>query len=178
MKAQTSRFDVIGQLDSLRRYARSLTRNEADAEDLVQDTLVRAYEKRSHFRQGGNLKGWLLSILHNSFIDNKRSNRSEAGGVEAMTSMADTSLQPSQEQSLHLSDIRRAFFALPEEQRAALHLVAIENLSYEEAAATLGIPTGTLMSRISRARAALRLLEGEPQAGKTARLRIVGGRDE
>jgi RNA polymerase sigma-70 factor, ECF subfamily len=177
MESPKSRFDVVGQLGSLRRYARSLTRNETDAEDLVQDTLVRAYERRSHFRNGGNLKGWLLSILHNGFIDSKRSSQAEARRIEAMASVAAASLQPSQEHSIRLSEVREGFFSLPEEQRAALHLVAIENLSYEEASAALGIPIGTLMSRISRARAALRSLEAE-QPGKAAHLKIVGGRDE
>jgi RNA polymerase sigma-70 factor (ECF subfamily) len=74
-------------------------------------------------------------------------------------------------------EVRDAFFSLPEEQRAALHLVAIEGLSYDEAAATLGIPIGTLMSRIGRARATLRSLEAE-QPGKAAYLKIVGGRDD
>jgi RNA polymerase sigma factor (sigma-70 family) len=178
MKSPKPRFDVVGQLGSLRRYARSLTRNEAEVEDLVQDTLLRAYERRSHFRHGGNLKGWLLSILHNGFIDSKRSSQAEARRIEAMASLAETSLQPSQEYSIRLSEVRKAFFSLPEEQREALHLVAIENLSYAEASATLGIPLGTLMSRISRARAALRSLETAPQTGKAAHLKIVGGHDE
>lgn len=177
MESSKPRFDVVGQLGSLRRYARSLTRNETDAEDLVQDTLVRAYERRSHFRNGGNLKGWLLSILHNGFIDRKRSSQSEARRGDALAVIAETVLQPPQEHSMRLMEVRDAFFSLPEEQRAALHLVAIEGLSYEEAAATLGIPIGTLMSRIGRARATLRSLEAE-QPGKAAHLKIVGGRDE
>ena len=177
MKSSKSRFNVVGQLGSLRRYARSLTRNEAEAEDLVQDTLVRAYERRGSFRDGGNLKGWLLSILHNGFIDSKRSSQAEVRRENTLAVIVETSLQPPQEHSIRLTEVRDAFFSLPEEQRAALHLVAIESLSYEEAAATLGIPIGTLMSRIGRARATLRSLEAEPP-GKAAHLKIVGGRDE
>ena len=91
MKSSKPRFNVVGQLGSLRRYARSLTRNEAEAEDLVQDTLVRAYERRGGFRDGGNLKGWLLSILHNGFIDCKRSSQAEARRENTLAVIAETS---------------------------------------------------------------------------------------
>lgn len=178
MKTPKPRFDVVGQLGSLRRYARSLTRNDADAEDLVQDTLLRAYERRSGFRHGSTLRGWLLSILHNRFIDVKRSSAAETRMLEAAHSLADTAIDAPQEHSMRLGQVREAFFALPEEQRSALHLVAIEGLSYEEAASTLNIPVGTLMSRISRARSALRSYEGDGNAGKAAHLKIVGGRDD
>ena len=92
MKTPKPRFDVVGQLGSLRRYARSLTRNDADAEDLVQDTLLRAYERRSGFRHGNTLRGWLLSILHNRFIDVKRSSAVEARTLEAAYSLADVAI--------------------------------------------------------------------------------------
>src|ERR1700719_1703075 len=70
-------FDVLGQLTALRRYARSLTRSDVDAEDLVHDALVRAYEKRASFQSGRNLRAWLLSILHNVFIDGRRARQAE-----------------------------------------------------------------------------------------------------
>ena len=85
------RFDIVGQLGSLRRYARSLTRDSADAEDLVHDALVRAYERRATFRSGGNLRAWLLSIVHNAFIDKIRSRRSEAARVEQAGYLTDAS---------------------------------------------------------------------------------------
>ncbi|SDP27424.1 sigma-70 family RNA polymerase sigma factor [Phyllobacterium sp. OV277] len=178
MKTPKPRFDVVGQLGSLRRYARSLTRNDADAEDLVQDTLLRAYERRGGFRHGKTLRGWLLSILHNRFIDVKRSSATEARTLETAYFLNETSIDAPQEHSVRLGQIREAFFALPEEQRSALHLVAIEGLSYEEAAGTLNIPVGTLMSRISRARATLRSQETEKQPDKSGHLKIVGGRDD
>lgn len=177
MKLGKSGFDVLGQLGALRRYARSLTRDGADAEDLVHDALVRAYERRASFRHGGNLRAWLLSILHNTFIDGKRSRRAEAARIERAGHLADTSLDAPQEHSIRLAQLREAFLGLGEEQRAALHLVAIEGLSYQEAAGALGIPLGTLMSRIGRARAALRELE-ETLPAKVTRLRIVGGSHE
>jgi RNA polymerase sigma-70 factor (ECF subfamily) len=173
MNPGKTRFDVLGQLGSLRRYARSLTRNGADAEDLVHDTLVRAYERRASFRRGGNLRAWLLSILHNTFVDGARSRRAEAARVERAGYLADISLDAPQEHSMRLAQVRDAFLGLSEEQRAALHLVAIDGLSYQEAADALGIPIGTLMSRIGRARAALREMEDASPA-RPSHLRVVG----
>jgi RNA polymerase sigma-70 factor (ECF subfamily) len=172
------RFDVIGQLGSMRRYARSLTRDPADAEDLVHDALVRAYERRETFRQGGSLRAWLLSVLHNSFIDGVRSRRAEAARVVQSGHLAETRMEPHQDHVVRLAQVREAFLDLPEEQRSALHLVAVEGLSYQEAASALGIPLGTLMSRIGRARASLRDMEDNAVGQPKGRLRIVGGRDE
>ena len=168
------RFDIVGQLGSLRRYARSLTCDSTDAEDLVHDALVRAYERRGTFRSGGNLRAWLLSIVHNAFIDKMRSRRSEAARVEQVGYLADTSTPAPQEHSVRLAQVREAFFSLPEEQRSALHLVAIEGLSYQEAADASGVPLGTLMSRIGRARAALREMESAVPSPAKNHLRIVG----
>jgi RNA polymerase sigma factor (sigma-70 family) len=176
------RIDVIGLLGPLRRYARSLTRDETQAEDLVQDTLVRAYERRGSFRSGGNLRGWLLSILHNTFIDNRRRLVAEFRRLDHAAALADTIAVPEQEGRVRLQQVQTAFMRLPDEQRAALHLVAIEGLSYQEAADALRIPVGTLMSRLGRARTALRNFEagaGLPQPSEANRpnLRIVGGSD-
>jgi len=153
------RTDVIGLLGPLRRYARSLTRDETQAEDLVQDTLVRAYERHGSFRSGGNLRGWLLSILHNTFIDGRRRQAAEARRLEQAVAMAETAAPPAQESQVRFQQVQAAFLRLPDEQRAALHLVAIEGLPYQEAADALGIPVGTLMSRLGRARATLRGFE-------------------
>ncbi len=175
--------DVIGLLGPLRRYARSLTRDETQAEDLVQDALVRAYERQGSFRSGGNLRGWLLSIMHNTFIDGRRRHRAEARRVEQAAVTVESAVPPEQESRIRLQQIQAAFMGLPDEQRAALHLVAIEGLPYQEAATALRIPIGTLMSRLGRARAALRAFEADnaiPQTHQgTARpnLRIIGGSD-
>jgi RNA polymerase sigma-70 factor (ECF subfamily) len=176
------RMDVIGLLGPLRRYARSLARDESQAEDLVQDTLVRAYERRSSFRPGGNLRGWLLSILHNTFIDHRRRHVAEFRHLEQAAAIAATAAPPDQESRVRLQQVQAAFMSLPDEQRAALHLVAIEGLSYQEAANALKIPVGTLMSRLGRARATLRGFESGtevslPSEGKRPGLRIVGGSD-
>ncbi len=184
--SRTGKFDVLGQLAVMRRYARSLTRDDAEAEDLVHDALLRAYERRGSFDAGRSetgkgdsskgLRGWLLSVLHNVFIDRRRSRKAEARREAEALELAETVAAPAQEHQLRLAQVRDAFMELPEEQRAALHLVAIEGLGYAEAAATLGIPQGTLMSRLSRARAALRAIEDG--TARPARLRIVGGSND
>ena len=162
------RSSVTDELPALRRYALSLTRSGGDAEDLVHDTLVRAIEREATFRAGGNLRGWLMSILHNLYIDRRRAGLS-ARGRDADLAADERSAPPSQLDSVRLAEVRRAFDMLPGEQREAMHLVTIEGLSYEEAAAVLGIPAGTVMSRISRAREALRRWESGPP------LRLVKG---
>ncbi|MER9330251.1 sigma-70 family RNA polymerase sigma factor [Mesorhizobium sp. M0488] len=169
------RFDIVGQLGSLRRYAHSLTRDGTEAEDLVHDALVRAYERRGTFRSAGNLRAWLLSIVHNAFIDRMRSRRSETARLEQAGYLAEGSTPAPQEHSVRLAQVREAFFSLPEEQRSALHLVAIEGLSYSQAADASGVPLGTLMSRIGRARAALREMEETAPSKAKNHLRIVGG---
>jgi RNA polymerase sigma-70 factor (ECF subfamily) len=184
MKPENARFNVIGQLAALRRYARSLTRDEADAEDLVHDALVRAYERRRTFRPDRSLKAWLLAVLHNAFIDGVRKRRAEGHRLARAAEIAPQESPPTQDHAVRLAQVRQAFMALPDEQRAALHLVALEGLSYQEAAATLGIPLGTLMSRLGRARAALRAMDEpsaaspEQQAARPSHLRVVGGSDD
>jgi RNA polymerase sigma-70 factor (ECF subfamily) len=185
MTQDKSRFDVTSQLPALRRYGLSLTRNPADAEDLVHETLLRAYEKRATFRKDRNLRAWLLSILHNCFVDGARRRRSETAKLLRAGELASEHAPPPQDHAVRLAQLRGMFLSLPDEQRAALHLVAIEGLTYQEAATTLGIPIGTLMSRLGRARAALRSIEerdaAEPKDGsppRTGHLRLVRGSDD
>ncbi len=172
-------FDVLAQLSSLRRYARSLVRHPDDAEDLVHDALVRAYERKATFRTGGNLRNWLLSIVHNTHIDRLRRAKSLDRRHDDAAYLVDTVEQTDPNHSIRLKQLREAFHALPDEQRDALHLVAIEGLSYQEAATALSIPVGTLMSRISRAREKLRAFEEGRRGGTPNHLKIIGGgRDE
>jgi RNA polymerase sigma-70 factor (ECF subfamily) len=183
-------YDVLANLAPMRRYARALTRDEIAAEDLVHDALVRAYEKRSTFRRGGNLRTWILSILHNTFIDGQRRLKAEQRRVLATAELSDAYSPASQENAIRLQQIKQAFLKLPDEQRAVLHLVAIEGMKYQEAADTLGISIGTIMSRLGRARAALRSFE-EAGAGDQSeaersqsrknghpKLRVVGGQND
>lgn len=180
------RQDMVELLVPLRRYARALTRDSLRADDLVHDTLVRALESRAGLRPNTNLRTWMMTVLHNVFIDEQRRKRVEARHADVLVQLSDEVALPAQESQLRLAQIRRAFEALPEEQRAALHLVTIEGLAYAEAAAVLGIPIGTLMSRLGRGRAALRAFEDgggrlKPARDETPdprparpRLRLVG----
>lgn len=188
-RPKESSDDVMAQLAPLRRYARALTRDETQAEDLVHDALVRAYERRSTFRSGASLRTWLFSILHNIFVDGYRRRQAELRRETEAARLADLTFPAEQESRLYLEQISRAFLALPDEQRAVLHLVAIEGLAYQEAANALSIPIGTLMSRLSRARATLRASEESDRcatpvfpepADRPARpnLRVVGGSDD
>jgi RNA polymerase sigma-70 factor (ECF subfamily) len=180
-----NRLDIIELLTPLRRYARSLTRSDSHAEDLVHDAIVRAYEGQDTFRADGNLRTWLFSIVHNLFIDEWRRKNAEARQVTEVAESLRGAVTLDQESALRLKQIMHRFLALPDQQRAALHLVAVEGLSYLEAAATLGVPVGTLMSRLSRARAAIRAFEeGQERSSaagavdKTPTLRVVGGTHE
>lgn len=154
-----NRPDIVDLLVPLRRYARALTRDALRADDLVHDALVRALEARSELRPNTNLRTWMMTILHNVFIDDQRRRRVEARHADVLMQMSDAVSPPAQEGQVRLTQIRRAFLSLPQEQRAALHLVTLEGMAYADAAAVLGIPIGTLMSRLGRGRAALRAFE-------------------
>lgn len=150
---------IVDLLVPLRRYARALTRDTLRADDLVHDALVRALESGQAARPNTNLRTWMMTVLHNVFIDEQRRKRVEARHADTLVQMSDEVTPPSQEAQVRLGQIRRAFLTLPEEQRAALHLVTLEGMAYADAAAVLGIPIGTLMSRLGRGRAALRAFE-------------------
>lgn len=141
----------------LRRFAHGLTGSAADADDLVQCTLERALEKLSQWQPGTRLDSWLYRIAQNLWIDQIRSARTRgtAVDVEALDSVAGSDGRVTTEQQLTLRDTRRALAELPDEQRAVLMLVAVEDMSYAEAAKVLDVPVGTIMSRLSRARRAL-----------------------
>ncbi len=173
-------FDIVGHLPALRRYALALTRNAVDADDLVHDALVLAYERRDSFRLGSNLRLWLFSILHNRFIDDTRARSVRVAHVAREADLQDEASAPTQEQGVWLSQVRRAVEGLPEDQRAALHLVAVEGMNYAQAAEVLSVPVGTLMSRLGRARLALRAMR-EPlaqPARPSLRLKLVRGADD
>lgn len=172
----SSRHDVLAELPSLRRYALSLTRHAEDAEDLVHETLVRAYDGRAGFRPERNLRRWLMSILHNAFIDGLRANRARNARHEAVFELMEPVMPASQEHVVRLAQVQRAFLHLPDEQREIMHLVAIEGLTYAQAAEVLDVPVGTVMSRIGRARERLRHFEdGDP---KIVPLRRIGGHND
>lgn len=157
-------------IPGLRRYARGWTRDASLADDLVQDALERAL-KGWQWRRRANPRSWLYAILHNVLVDHSR--RQARSGTAVPVDTADQEVlpvAPQQEAAIHHRDLLAALDALPQEQRSAILLVSVEDLSYAEAAAVLSIPTGTLMSRISRGRD--RLAE-QLQDEKRSRLRRV-----
>ena len=141
----------------MRRYARALTGERNAADDLVQDTLERAWTKLHLWRSGSDLRAWLFTIMHNVHVNQVRS-RAATATLPLDEDMPDAPVRASQADLLEVRDIDAALRRLPVEQRSVLLLVALEHMSYQEAANTLGIPIGTVMSRLARARERLRIM--------------------
>ena len=146
---------IAACIPRLRRYARALVNDRTAADDLVQDTLERAWTRIQQFRVGTDLRAWMFSIMHNVHLNQVRSRRDAVSFDEQAH---DLPQRATQSDALEMRDMDRAMQALPVEQREVLLLVALEDLSYEEVAKTLDIPLGTVMSRLSRARERLRSL--------------------
>lgn len=171
-----ARERMIQEIPSLRRYARFLVREADYADDLVQECLARAVANIERWQPGTNMKGWLVVMLRNIFINDIKRRRHRPlltfdGSIEQIGGSA----HGGQEERVHLDDVQRAFNRLTRDHREVLLLIAVEGLQYEEAAAILNVPIGTVRSRISRARESLReLLAGRaemparPAAGKLA----------
>ncbi len=162
--------EIEKSVPALRRYARALTRNADRADDLVQDCLERAINKRGLWTPTGTLQGWLFRILLNLWRNEARTQRRRGEHVPIDGLLVEPSVAAPQPGRIALAEMSRAIDKLPDEQREALLLVVLEGMSYEEAARILEIPIGTLMSRLGRARAALRVLTG---ANDEPRLRSV-----
>ncbi|SDI25295.1 RNA polymerase sigma factor [Propionivibrio dicarboxylicus] len=145
---------ILAVLPRLRRYARALVGNREAADDLVQDTLERAWTRLSQWQAGSDLRAWLFSIMHNLRIDQMRRPAPPMASFE--DEAIDLPVRATQSDRIEVSDLGAALAALPEEQRAVVLLVAIEDMSYAEVAATLDIPLGTVMSRLARGRERLR----------------------
>lgn len=158
------------QIPRLRRYARALTGNRDGADDLVQDTLERALSRSSLLRPGGDPRPWLFTIMHNIFVNQVRS-----AAARRTTALEGTGIEPSTHDSaqdgLAMRDIVRALGEVPEDQREILLLVGLENLSYAETANILGVPVGTVMSRLSRGRERLRAALAT--GAETATLKVI-----
>ena len=153
----------------LRRYARALAGNRDDADDLVQDTLERACAKPGLWLGVIDMRAWLFSIMHNVHVDGIRRPRLSTVMLDDET--PETPVAPTQDDRLAVLDLQAALEQLPVEQREIMLLVALEDMSYAEVAATLGIPVGSVMSRLSRGRERLRsLIEGRAQP---VRLKVV-----
>lgn len=152
--------DLLAAIPRLRRYARVLTGDAARADDLVQETLARGWEKRRLWIAGSDLRAWLFTIMHNLFVNQRAMAMRDAQNV-SLDDDGDGSgawqlpVHASQQSHVELIEVMRELSRLPAEQREVLVLAAVEEMRYEEIAETLSIPIGTVMSRLSRARAML-----------------------
>jgi RNA polymerase sigma-70 factor (ECF subfamily) len=163
------------EIPRLRRYARALTRDVNAADDLVQDCLTRALSKVHLWQRGTDLRAWLFTILHNQYVNHVRRAVREGSAVGLSDSEPLLTTSPNQGKRLELRDLDRAIAKLPEEQRAVLLLVGLEGMRYEEVAEVLGVPVGTIRSRLSRGREMLRQLMDmgpeRPDAGRAVTAR-------
>jgi RNA polymerase sigma-70 factor (ECF subfamily) len=159
--------DLELHLPRLRRYARALTGDRHASEDLVQDTVERALSRFAWFRTGAKLDAWLLSIMHNLFVSQKR-HQAVQPPCDPIDERPDLAMRGTEEDALALRDLDRALARLPDEQRAVLLLISLEEFSYEETSRILGVPVGTVMSRLSRARERLRIILAEDASAASA----------
>ena len=150
------RDGVVSQIPSLRAFAWSLSRNAADADDLVQETLTKAWTYRDRYEAGTNLRAWLFTILRNSWYSAVTKRRREVADEEGRHAATLTS-EASQEWSAELTSLQQALNRLPPEHREAIVMVGAAGLSYEEAAEISGCALGTIKSRVNRARNRLAL---------------------
>lgn len=151
-------------IPNLRRYARALTRDREQADDLVQDCLERALSRRHLWNEGGNTRAWLFTIMHNIHANDTRRNSSRPATVAIQEDAGHHARPPAQGTRIAGLEMAAALEELPDEQRRVILLVALEGMSYGEVAETLGVAQGTVMSRLSRGRERLRQLmeEGPP----------------
>lgn len=168
---------LIALIPRLRRYARMLCADAAAADDLVQDTLERACERLAQWRPGSDLRAWAFTIMHNLFVSETRRPRYRLEAAhDALPGDTAGNVAPDPAAGwVEALDLERALRALPQAQRQVLLLVAFEDMSYEQVASVVGVPAGTVMSRLSRARARLRELlepgaDGVRSAGPRLRL--------
>lgn len=155
---------LVDLIPRLRRYARALVSDRASADDLVQDTLERAWAKLHLYRRGTDLRAWLFTVMHNVHVNKVRATRATDTLDDEMPELAQRAVQGD---ALVVRDLDRSIALLPVDQRTVLLLVTLEDMSYEEVARTLGIPMGTVMSRLSRAREKLRaMMLGQAVASK------------
>ncbi|QPC41501.1 sigma-70 family RNA polymerase sigma factor [Kaustia mangrovi] len=158
------RKDLLEQIPNLRAFAHSLCGNGDEADDLVQETLMRAWANLASFREGTNLRAWLFTILRNAFYSSRRRRRNETSDYDGQAADRLVVL-PSQDRHMDLEDFRKALAGIPEEQREALILIGASGFSYEEAAGICGCAIGTVKSRVSRARRRLAELLSMEEGG-------------
>jgi RNA polymerase sigma-70 factor, ECF subfamily len=148
--------EIVGYIPALRIFARSLCRNQVEADDLVQETLLRAIERADQFEAGTNLRAWLFTIMRNRFYTNWTKRVREPTGEKDCISVEPQASAETQTWHLRMREMEAAMADLPSQYREALMLVAVLGESYIEAAQILGCDIGTIKSRVNRGRAALR----------------------
>ena len=157
---------------SLRRYAWMLCGNHADADDLVQESLVKAIAAAHTYKPGQNLRAWLFSILHNIFVSQKRQYARRARATRFISSrLRESEVPANQEKHVEAENTLAMLSNLTPDQQSVLVLIAVEGLSYAEAAESLGVPIGTLMSRLARGREELRRLVSGEKPGQLKAVR-------
>lgn len=183
--AMLPRDEIVTHLPAMRAFALSLTRNGSQADDLVQDSVVKAWKNIESFQVGTNMRAWLFTILRNTFYSDRRKQKREVQDTDG-TFAATLSEKPAHDGRLAMADFETAFVQLNSEQREALMLVGAMGFSYEEAAETCGVAVGTIKSRVNRARKhlvelmglredeALELTDKETMAVVTAGLPVRG----
>lgn len=154
MSSIDPRDELVTHLGAMRAFAMSLTRNSATADDLVQDTLVKAWTNIEKYQEGTNMRAWLFTILRNTYYSMLRKRKREVADVDDTLAgmMAE---KPAHDGRLQMRDFETAFAQLTDEQREALVLVGAEGFAYEEAAEMTGVAVGTVKSRVNRGRARL-----------------------
>ncbi len=163
------------EIPMLRRYARFLSRNTDQADDLVQECLVRAIKRIDSWQPGTNLQAWLIVILRNIFLNECRRAKRERVSLEGMRSAETTQIPAQQDVGLMLAELEAAFMSLSDDHREILTLVVIQGMTYEQAAEILGVTMGTIKSRLSRARTRLsEIMNGHEPQPKEHR-KISGG---
>jgi RNA polymerase sigma-70 factor (ECF subfamily) len=161
---------LIGAIPRLRRYARSLTGDSQQAEDLVQDCLDRAWSRMTQWQADTNMRAWLFTIMHNLYVNQVRRNSRQKGWESLADGDPVDTRQQAQDRMMDLRDLEQGLARLSAERREVLMLVCLEGMSYEQVGEVLGIPVGTVMSRLHRAREELR---GWMRGEVTTRLRQV-----
>jgi RNA polymerase sigma-70 factor (ECF subfamily) len=162
---------VEPHIPALRRYAWALLRGRDSADDLVQDCLERAVGRWHLRRRDGNVRAWLFAILHNQFMSDRRRDKRRGLEMPLDSLPREPATMASQEANLAVGDVLEALKALPEDQRSILLLVGVEAFSYQQSADILGIPIGTVMSRLSRGRERLRRLLDEDRPATLRRVK-------
>jgi RNA polymerase sigma-70 factor (ECF subfamily) len=167
---------MVAVLPRLRRFAYALTGSTEQGDDLVQETCLRALSRVERWQPGSRLDSWMYRIAQNIWLDRMRANkvRGEVVDVDAVEEMPGLDGRDVTESQLTLEAVDAALQRLPPEQRAVIALVCIEGVSYKEAADVTGVPIGTIMSRLARARQSLHVLLDKPSAAPNARLAKTG----